>query len=103
MKIAVVAALLAVLLQAKDPSTTKVSIQVKDTTLDQVLKTLTKDTGIPIELDDAAKKEIDPEKEQISVDIKQLNLTDALRLILGPANMDVKVVGKKKVVITPKK
>ena|SRR6185295_15997113 len=100
---AVIAVVLVVLLQAKDPNTTRVSIKVKDATLDQVLKTLTKDTGIPIELDDAAKKEIDPEKEQISIDIKQLNLTDALRLILGPANMDVKVVEEKKVVITPKK
>lgn len=100
---AVIALALTLLLQAKDPDTTRVSIKVKDATFDQVLRTLTKDTGIPIELDDAAKKEIDVEKAEISIEITQLNLTAALRLIFGPSNLEVKVVDKKKVVITPKK
>ena len=94
---------LALFAQGKDPATTKVGLKVENATLDKVLQTLRTDSGIPIDLDEGAKKEIDLEKEQISLDVQKTNLTDVLKLIFGPRGFDIKVVDKKKVVITVKK
>ena len=96
-------ALAAMLGLAGDPDATKVSVDFENTSLADVLTNLTHLTKVPIELDDAARKKVgDPDKLMVSVKVKDVSLTGALRLLLGPSGLEVTVVDKKKVVVTAK-
>ena len=86
---------------AGDPDTTKVDADFQNAPLSEVLENLTLLTQIPIELDAAAKKKIgDPSKEMISLKLKGINLTGAVKLIFQPRGLEVKVVDKSKLVVT---
>ena len=89
--------------QAKDPDVATISLDLKDTPLGKVLEIVTKETGIPIELHEDVKKELDLEKELISVQLTKIQVTGALKLLLGPRACDVKVVDKKKILIVRSK
>ena len=84
----------------QDPDTVKVTVEVQDMSLAQVLKLIQTSSRVPIELDAAARRKIDPEKETISATLKDVSVTTALKLLIGPAGLQVKVVDQKKVVIT---
>ena len=65
----------------------------------EILDSLKTITGFPIEMDDAARKKMDP-STKISFKVKDLTLTSALKLLFTPQGFEVKVVDKKKIVIT---
>jgi hypothetical protein len=85
---------------SKDPEIRRVTLDYKDATLTRILEDLRKATGIPIELDEAARKKVDPDKDQFSIKITDLSLYNSLRLILQPSELTVKSVDKKKILIT---
>lgn len=85
---------------SKDPEVRRVTLDYKDATLSQILEDLRKGTGIPIDLDDAARKEVDPDKESFSIKIRDASLYNALKLILGPSQLTVKSLEKKRILIT---
>jgi hypothetical protein len=96
-------ALLAVLSLSGDPDTAKVSVDFEDQSLTEVLSNLTLLTGVPIELDAAARKKLgDPDKLMVSFKVKDTVLTSALGLLLTPHGLSVKVVDRKKVLVTAK-
>ncbi len=80
-----------------------VTVEFENLPLSDVLSQLTTLTDVPIELDDAARKKLgDLEKATVTFKVKEVSLTGALKLLLGPHGLVVKVVDKKKVVITVK-
>ena len=85
---------------SKDPEIRRVSLDYKDASLSRVLEDLRKTTGIPIEFDDAARKQVDPDKEEMSIKIQEMSLYNSLKLMLGPLNLAVNSVEKKKILIT---
>ena len=96
-------ALAAVLGVFGDPDTMKVTVDFAETSLTDVLTTLTALTKVPIELDAAARRKLgDPDKLMVSFKVKDVALTGALSLLLGPHGLSVKVVDRKKVVVTVK-
>jgi hypothetical protein len=71
--------------------------------LSDVLSQLTTLTEVPIESDDAARKKLgDLDKAKVTFKVKDVSLTGALTLLLSPHGLTVKVVDKKKVVVTVK-
>lgn len=88
---------LLLLLLAQDPDVATVTLDLKDAPIRQVLASITKETGIPIELDDAVKKELDSDQELVSFKVEKLAVTGALKLLLLPRGYEARVVDKKKV------
>jgi hypothetical protein len=88
----------------QDPDTVKVTLDVQDASMGQLLDMLRTISKVPIDIDEAAKKAVDFDREQVSIKLQDIALTAALQLVLGPHKLEVKVVDKKKVLITvPKK
>src|SRR5687767_5868605 len=83
-----------------DPDTT-VTVHFEKTPLSDVLSQLTTLTEVPIEIDAAARKKLgDLDKLMVSFTVKDVTLTGALKLLLGPHGLSVQVVDRKKVVVT---
>ena len=86
---------------AGDPDTTKVTVDLENTTLADVLSNLTLISQVPIELDDAAKKMVgDLSKQTISMKLKDTSVTAAVKLVFQPRGLEVKVVDGKKLLVT---
>jgi hypothetical protein len=86
---------------AGDPDTTKVDGDFENAPLTDVLENLTLISQVPIELDASAKKKLgDPSKEMITMKFKSISLTDAAKLIFTPRGLEVKVIDKKKLLVT---
>jgi hypothetical protein len=83
-----------------DPDVARVTLEFQDTTLGVILESIRKITGIPIDLDEAARKSVDLDKDTATVEIKDTTVTGALQLIFGVRGLKVKVIDKKKVLIT---
>jgi hypothetical protein len=100
MKIATTLLFLLLPLQEKDPDQARLTCAFKETPLDKVLEQIQKMTTIPIEWTDEAKKKVDPKGVTIDIDIKDLSVTQVLKLLLISHGLDVKAVDKKKVLIS---
>ena len=86
-------------MQQKDPDQARITVTFKETPLDQVLAHLQKMTMIPIEWTDEARKKVDPKAVTIDIDIQDLSVTAAVKLILLAQGLDAKAVDKKKILI----
>ena len=96
-------ALAALLRLFGDPDTIKVSVEFENASLTDVLTNLTLLTEVPIDIDEAARKKLgDPDKQMVSFKVKDTSLTSSLRLLFGRHGLEVKVVDRKKVLITVK-
>lgn len=95
--------LLTLLASVQDPETARVTLEARDLSLSKILEAFRTQTKVPIDLSEAAKKEIDLDQELITISVKDLVLTGALRLIFGPRDCDVTIVNQKKLLISPKK
>lgn len=84
---------------AQDPDKVTVSADFEDVTFLEIVKSLTEITSVAIDVDDAARKKIDG-SAKITFKVKDLTLTSALRLLVSDRGLQMKVVDKKKVVIT---
>jgi hypothetical protein len=88
---------------SRDPDVRRVSLDYSSASLSQILEDLRKVTGIPIDMDDAARKQVDPDKVLISVKIADLTLSTSLRLMLTSHQLSIQSIEKKKVLITVQK
>jgi hypothetical protein len=95
-------ALACLLAQEKDPDVATVTLDMTNASLGLILETLSKTTGIPIELDADAKKDLDL-RESTTLKLENMVLTGALKLILFPSGFEAKVFDKKKVLIVRRK
>jgi len=86
--------------RSKDPEVRKTSQKLVNYPLTAIVVKLMEDTGIPIEFDEKAKKQIDNDDSCISVDVEHLSVLDLLHLICVPRNLKAVAVDKMKVVIT---
>lgn len=103
MMIATLLAFLAVTApQDKDPDKVRVTIDLQDASLKEVLDMVENLSGIPVEVDAAARKALDFDNCKISIKVRDLSVTGALRLMVGPRGCDATWVDKKKMVISPK-
>ena len=78
--------------EKKNPEELKVTVDVQDGTLGEVLDFL------PIDLDEPATKKLDL-TSKISFKIQDVKLVDALKLLFGPRSLEVAVIEKTKVLI----
>lgn len=88
------------LLQAKDPESVTVTLDYKDLTIAEILTDLQKVSGVPIEMDESAREAVDPAKQRRSIKVQDINLTSALHLLFRPLGLTVRLVDKKKFLIT---
>jgi hypothetical protein len=84
--------------QQKDPDQVRITLKVADMSLDKVIDKIALDSGVPIAWTAEAKKKVDGQAA-ITVDIQDMVLTGALKLILLPQGLDAKAVEQKKVLI----
>lgn len=81
----------------QDPETVKVTLDVKETPLAKVLDALRAQTKVPIEVDEAARKAVDFDKERVDLSVKDLALTGVLQLVCLSHGLEAVVVDKKKI------
>lgn len=93
--------LLAGLGQDKDPDQVRITVDLQDVTMGEAIEAFSRLSGVPIELDDAARKELDLGRK-LGIKMQDISLTSGLKLLLVRTNMDVRTVDRKKVLITPK-
>ena len=84
-----------------DPDTYKITMEITDSTLGEVLDQIRDLTGVPIEMDEAAKNKVDL-STKATFKVKDLTLTSAVRILFNGKGVEVKSVDKKKIVITAK-
>ena len=104
MKIATLSLALIGILAAQDktdPDKVTVTAQFENTSLEDVVDGLGSLTAVPIVIDDAAKKKVDL-KTATNFNVKDITLTQALKLLFGGHGLEVKVVDKTRVLITAK-
>ncbi len=97
----IVALALALACPSTDPDAYKITMELSDYTLGEVLDQIRDLTGVPIEMDEAAKKKVDL-STRTSFNVKDISLTSAVKLLLAGKGVEVKSVDKKKLVITAK-
>ncbi len=89
---------------SKDPNVRRISVDYDQVLLETILADLQKRTGIPIEMDERARKEIDPSKEKISMKAQDLTVTAILSLMVRPRSpvVTLRFIDNKKLLITTK-
>jgi hypothetical protein len=85
---------------SKDPDVRRVTLKVVNQPLGVILADLQKQSGIPIERDEAAQKQIDSDDSMVSFTVDDLTLSGALSLLLLPRGFKVVTVNKNKVLVT---
>ena len=86
--------------QQKDPDQVHLTVTFKDTPLDKVLDQIQTMTKIPIEWSEDAKKKVNPKDVKVDIEIQDMSVTGALKLLLLSQGLDAKAVDKKKILIT---
>ena len=84
-----------------DPDIRSVSVDYDNVLLDKILADLQKRTGIPIEMTDGAREQLNPSKVTVSIKVEDMPLTSVLRLIILPRTTNVGIISvqKKKVLL----
>jgi len=86
---------------SKDPEIRQIDFEYKDAALTEVFADLQKKTGIPIEMDERARKAVDPDKTLLTTTIRDLSLYKSLYLTVGRyPRISVQVVNHRKILIT---
>lgn len=67
---------------SKNPRVRHVTLNIDDLSITQVLDDLRRETGIPIEYHDSARKLVDPDKTKVSTKIQDISLANGLSLLL---------------------
>lgn len=92
--------------QSKDPDVVKISLDLENASLRKVLESITGESKIPVTVDAEVLKTLDLDKEALSVKVENTTVTNILRLILQPRNLEARWVEKTTLFITfarPKK
>jgi hypothetical protein len=87
---------------ATDPDTLLMTVDLSDYTVGEVLDQLRDLSGVPIEMDEAAKKKVDL-TTKATFKVKDVSLTSAVKLLFTGKGVEVSSVDKKKIVITASK
>jgi len=85
---------------SKDPELRRISRKLVTYPITAIVLSLMEETGIPIEFDGKAKKLLENDDSDLSVDVEQVTVLDVLHLICMPRNLKAVPVDKMKVVIT---
>jgi len=85
--------------KSKDPDVRRVTLKADNWPLGKVVAELQKQSDIPIEYDPDVMKDLEKDDETVSIQLADIVLTGALRLIFGPHGYKVVVIDKKKVLI----
>ena len=93
---------LALACTSTDPDGLTMTLDMSDSTLGEVLDQLREISGVPIEMDEAARKKLDL-SAKTTLKAKDLNLTSTVRLLFSGKGVEVKAVDKKKIVISAAK
>jgi hypothetical protein len=91
-------ALLILALLANDPDQARITLKVQDMPLGKVLEKVAVDSKIPIEWSEAASKKADVQA-LVTLDVQDMVVSGALKLLLLSQGLDAKVIDKKKVLI----
>jgi hypothetical protein len=91
-------ALVLLALQQKDPDETRITIKVTDTPIEKLIDMISRDSGVPIEWSADAKKKVD-RKATANLEVQDMPVTGAVKLVVLPQGLEAKAVDKKKVVI----
>jgi hypothetical protein len=97
----IIALTLALTCPSTDPDTYKITMELTDYTLGEVLDQIRDLTGVPIEMDEAAKKKVDL-STKVSFNVKDISLTSAVKILFTGKGVEVKSVDKKKILISAK-
>ncbi len=89
--------LLALLACAQDPEAAKVTLDFKGLPIAKLLDALRTQTKVSIEVDEAAKKAVDVDKELVDLSVQEVPLTVVLQFVFRPHGLKVDVVDKKKI------
>ena len=95
----ILALTLALACPSTDPDTYRITMDLTDTPLGEVLDQIRDLTGVPIEMDEAAKQKVDL-STKTSFNVKDISLTGAVRILLTGKGVEVKSVDKKKIVVS---
>ena len=95
----IIALALALTCSSTDPDSYKITMELSDYTLGEILDQMRDLTGVPIEMDEAAKKKVDL-STKVSFNVKDISLTSAVKILLTGKGVSVKSVDKKKIVVT---
>ena len=85
---------------SKDPQIRHVDFEYKDASLTEVFADLQKKTGIPIEMDERARKAVDPDKTLVTTTIRDITLFIGLHLVVRNHKLTLQVDDHRKVIIT---
>ena len=69
---------------SKDPAVRRISVDYDEVLLGTILADIQKRTGIPVEMDERAVKELDPSQVKISMKAQDLTVSVILALMLKP-------------------
>jgi len=83
----------------KDPESILITVDCQDSTIGEILDMLKELSGVPIEVDENARKKLDS-SAKVNFKVQDIGLKSALVLLVQPQGLTVKVVDKKKLVIT---
>ncbi len=83
--------------ESKDPEVRRVSLKIVNAPMTVIVEQLREETGIPIEFSEEAKKRIDFDCSQISLEVQDATPYVALQRVFHPRNFKVVTVEKKTV------
>lgn len=93
--------LLLALAPTQDPDQVKITADFEQESLAEIVNSLMYITGVPIEVEDAARKKL--ESAKITFKIQDLTLSSAVRLLIRGQGVQMKVVDRKKIVLSARK
>lgn len=89
-----------IVVQSKDPDVVKISLDLENASLRKVLESVTRESKIPITVDVEVLKNMDLDKEVLSVKVENTTVTNLLRLILEPRKLEARWVEKTTILVT---
>lgn len=85
---------------SKDPEIRHVDFDTKDASLTEIFADLQKTTGIPIEMDERARKAVDPDQTRLTTKIRDISLWIGLNLAVRHLKLVPQIVDHRKILIT---
>jgi hypothetical protein len=86
---------------SKDPEIREINLEYKDASLTEVFVDLQKKSGIPIEMDERARKAVDPDQTLLTTTIRNLPLYKSLYLAVRHLpKLSVQVLDHRNILIT---
>jgi hypothetical protein len=85
--------------QEKDPESVKVTLDCKDMAVSDILTQIQSKTGLPVIMDEEARKLLDPSTKKTLV-VQEIRLRSALSLLFLPYGLTIRLIDKKSFLVT---